>query len=164
MFFENITLSDVDAVRLLIEYRYKYDSYFYSERDDFFSNAGEIQTINENAILTYSTLDDTIRKCSFTEEQMKIIGMMSHGVGLKDIAAQIGVSSSQIIRNRFMTICRQIVERNFWEWRKSTYTTLLELKSKKCSKCREELPATLEFYYYKDTSFEGFHSKCKRCF
>lgn len=163
LFFESLTVSDLSVVKLLIEYRHKYDSYFYSDRDDFFNNAGEIQTINENTILMYASLDDVIEKCNFSDEQMKIVGMMSHGFSLKDIAYQLDIANSQTIRNRFNTICKQIVEQNLWDWRKVIYRSLLDLKSKKCSKCKEELPGTHEFYRDDTRMKDGFQGRCRRC-
>lgn len=49
------------------------------------------------------------------------------------------------------------------DWRKKIYTRELGLKTKRCKKCGEELPATEEFFSPDDKAKDGFKSACKVC-
>ncbi|WP_144509946.1 hypothetical protein [Bacillus sp. FJAT-22090] len=164
LFYRDLTISDVNVVRLLIEFRYKYDNYLYSVSNNAFDVAGEVQGVNTEMLLTYAALDETIKECNLSEEQMKIIELYEHGLTHQEIAIELGMGSKENIKKRINTICKEVVKQNLWNWRKVNYKNTLDLKMKKCSKCKDELPATDEFYYSKNDSEDGFHSQCKSCF
>lgn len=163
LFFKDFTLSDINAIKLLIQYRYKYDSYLYSEKNLFYGEAGEIQSMNEEIILTYISLDQTIVECNFSPEQLKLIGLYEHGFTIREMVNELGLGSDKYIRKKFNTICNQIIKQNLWNWRKTHYTHTLKLKSKKCSKCKEFLPAMDEFFTTKNDTQDGFHPYCRKC-
>jgi hypothetical protein len=163
LFFEHLTLSDISVVKLLIEYRYKYDIYLYSENNNFFNVAGEIQTMNEELILTYVDLDKTIVQCDFSLDQLKMIGLYGHGFTIREMATELGLGSYTHIKKKFNTICNQIVKQNLWNWRKTHYLHELGLRSKKCSKCKSSLPATDEFFSPSNQTTDGFFRYCKKC-
>ena len=58
---------------------------------------------------------------------------------------------------------KAIVKENERQWRKVVYTNALGLKTKKCNKCEEILPATNEFFSDNDLSKDKLHSICKKC-
>lgn len=164
MFYKDLTLSDINVVRLLIEFRYKYDNYLYSISDNAFDVAGEVQGINTEMLLTYVALDEAIKKCNLSEEQLKIIKLYEHGFTHKEIAIELGKGTKENIRKRINTICKEIMKQNLWDWRKYTYTKTLNMKSKKCNKCKDNLPATEEFFRARsDFKGDGFYNKCKKC-
>lgn len=163
LFYKDMTLSDINVVRLLIEFRYKYDNYLYSEQNNAFDVAGEVQGVNTELLLTYVALDEIIKQCNFSDDQLKIIKMYEHGYEKHEIAKAIGLESNDNIRKRINTICKDIVKQNLWNWRKVSYKNTLELESKQCSKCREELPATDEFFTINSDSSDGYYSLCKKC-
>lgn len=163
LFYKDLTLSDINVVRLLIEFRYKYDNYLYSISDNAFDVAGEVQGINTEMLLTYVALDEAIEKCNLSEEQLKIIELYEHGYTHKEIAEELGMGSKENIKKRINTICKEVMKQNLWDWRKMIYKNALDLKMKKCSKCKDELPATDEFYSPLQHTRDGFHSQCKRC-
>lgn len=163
MFYKDLTLSDINVVRLLIEFRYKYDNYLYSVSDNAFDVAGEVQGINTEMLLTYVALDKAIEKCNLNEEQLKIIKLYEHGYTHKEIAIELGKGTKENVRKRINTICREIMKQNLWDWRKHTYTKTLGMKLKKCSKCRDELPATDEFYGSDNRNKDGCKSYCRMC-
>lgn len=163
LFYKNLTLSDVNVVRLLIEYRYKYDNYLYSDMNYFFDSAGEVQSVNIEMLLTYVALDETIKQCNFNKNQLMIINFYEHGYTHKEIAEKIGLGSNDNIRKRINTICKEIVKQNLWNWRIEVYRNVLDLKMKSCSKCMNLLPVTDEFFSLNKDSNDMFHSQCKRC-
>lgn len=163
LFYKSLNLSDVNVIRLLIEFRYKYDTYLYSETDNHYNVAGEVQGINEEMLLMYVALDETIKQCKFDEEQLKIIKMYEHGYIYKEIANELGLDDTENIRKRLNTICKEIAKQNLWNWRKVAYVEALELKTKCCSKCKEKLPATDEFFRADSRNSTGLQSQCRTC-
>lgn len=161
--FKGLNLSDVNVVRLLMEYRYKYDPYAGFESDGTFDVAGAISPVNVEIIVTFASLDDLILQCKFDETQLKIIKLIEDGYTLKEIAVLIGLSHTDNIKKRMNTICREIVKMNLWNWRKVTYQVDLGLKTKRCSKCKEDLPATFEFFRDHTVTKDGLQSQCKMC-
>jgi len=61
------------------------------------------------------------------------------------------------------TICKSISDESLRQWRIWAYTHKLELKSKRCSRCGEELPATDEFFGADSRNKDGFQSRCRKC-
>jgi len=163
MFYKDLTLSDIDVVQLLIEFRYKYDKYAGFETNNFFQEAGEVADVNQEAIATYAALDVLIEECKFTKEQMKILKMIEQGYIMKEIADELGLISEDNIRQRLNKIIRDITKANERNWRKIIYVNKLDLKTKGCSKCKEMLPATNEFFSDDLRNKEGLHSMCKSC-
>ena len=161
--YKNMFLSDIEVVQLLIEYRYKYDGNFKITPNNMFYEAGEITPVNHEAIVTYASLDNLIQKCNFNKEQLRIIEMIEQGNELKEIAIDLGYLHSKNIRKRINTILKAVVQMNDRDWRRVTYTEKLELKAKKCSKCKENLPATDEFFRPHTITKDGYQSQCKIC-
>lgn len=85
------------------------------------------------------------------------------GYSVEEIAEMDG----QTVRNIngiLNSICKSISNEEERQWRIWSYTHKLELKSKKCSRCEEELPATDEFFRARnDGRGDGFYSQCKKC-
>lgn len=84
------------------------------------------------------------------------------GYSVEEIAEMDG----QTVRNIngiLNSICKAISNEEERQWRIWSYTHKLELKSKKCSRCEEELPATDEFFGADDRNKEGFQGICKKC-
>ena len=163
LLYKNMFLSDIEVVQLLIEYRYKYDGNFQITPNNMFSEAGEITQVNHEAIVTYASLDNLINSCNFNKEQLKIIEMIEQGNELKEIANELGFSHSKNVRKRLNTILKDIVQMNDREWRKVVYVDKLELKTKRCSKCKEDLPATDEFFSPSNQNSDGYFNYCKQC-
>lgn len=163
MFYKDLTFSDVDVVQLLIEYRHKYDKYSGHEMNFMYYEAGEVADVNQEAIATYASLDVLIKQCGFSKEQHKILTMIEHGYVMKEIADELGLKHEDNIRQRLNKIVRDVVKMNERNWRKSIYTHKLELKSKACSKCKEALPATDEFFRGHTITKDGFQSSCRKC-
>ena len=163
LFYKNLTISDVNVVRLLIEFRYKYDNYLYNQADNTFDVAGEAQGINTEMLLTYAALDQTIKRCEFSEVQLEIIKLYEHGYTYKEIAEHLGLKSNENIRKRLNTICKEIVKQNLWQWRMMIYEHTLNLKLKECSKCKTKLPVTDEFFGQDARNKDGCKSCCRKC-
>lgn len=161
--YEVMNLSEFNVVKLLIQFRDKYDQYFLMENSNYYDVAGETNSFNTSMIHTFLYLDELIERCKFNSEQKIIINMIQKGYTYREIARAIKKDSVDNVRRRFNKICRDIVKMNDRLWKKYTFINKLELKTKKCSKCKEELPAIDDFFSPDDRNNDGFHSFCKFC-
>lgn len=163
MFYKDLTLSDESVLQLLIEYRYKYDTYLHNETNYVFSEAGDVAHVNQELIALYASIDQLIKQCKFSNEQLKIIKRFEHGYTMQEMADSLGLGTASNARRRFKSIIKKMVSTNEWNWRKTVYYHTIGLKNKQCSKCREVLPATNEFFTGKNDSSDGYHPYCREC-
>lgn len=161
--YTQFVLSDMKVIELLLRYRYKYDEYWLDDCTSTWDDLNGNMFFNEEAIITYQDLDKLIEQCNFNKTQRKMIKMLEQGYGQGEIARLLGMQPSKI-RGRLKTIFKRIKQQNDWNWRKVVYKNKIGLKTQQCITCKEELPATEEFFYIREDNDNGFHSKCKRCF
>lgn len=160
--FQVYNLGDVNVIELLLSLRYKYDAKLFEGDELTPVLATGDNSFKEEIITTYLVLDEYIKKSKLTPIQTKIIDMVNEGYNYDEIGFELDIDSTGI-GNRLKTACRKIKKVNDREWRKSVYTNKLGLKTKSCSKCKEELPATSEFFGDLRHSRDGFHSQCRLC-
>lgn len=156
------TLGDIGVIELLISYRYKYDENLFLGDNTVPMAVSGAARLNEEVIATYATLDETIKKCKFSEQQLEMMRLIGEGYSYTEIASSMAIGKSNV-SGRLKTMYKRIHKENEWLWRKSIYVDKLGLKIKQCSKCEEELPATSEFYSDLDRAKDGFHSQCRKC-
>ncbi|MFJ8460909.1 hypothetical protein ACIQ57_17460 [Lysinibacillus xylanilyticus] len=154
-------LNDISVVELLIEYRYKYDDNLFLENGSMFYVTG-VKSINQEVVATYVSLDRLIKLCNFTEQQLLLIKMTEQGYTHREIGEAIKMDN-QNVSKALKTVYKAIVKENERQWRRVVYTSTLGLKTKKCNKCEEHLPATNEFYSDNKSAKDGLHSICKKC-
>lgn len=159
--YMNYTLGDIGVIELLLSYRYKYDDYLFIENANTMSVDGAIP-FHEELLLTYASLDQYIKQCKLNEVQLKILDLIQQGYYQEEIADILGLRYSTI-DGRLQTIYKKIILENERQWRKVMYSDTLGLKSKICSKCKEELPAVSEFFRDDSRSKSGLQSRCKKC-
>lgn len=152
----------MNVIELLLSLRYKYDDKLFEGNAESPVLAVEDNSFKEEIITTYLVLDEYIKKSKLTPTQNRVIEMINEGYNYDEIAFELDINNSGV-RDRLKTICRKIKKVNDWEWRKSIYVSKLGLKCKKCSKCKEKLPATSEFFGDNSNSKDGFYSMCRMC-
>ena len=161
--FKNYTLSDINAIELLVSHRWKYDDYLAMREDSAQSfDVADIIPFHEEVIITYVDLDKYIANCGFNKVQLELIRLVELGITHEDITRILNIRKSTV-EGRLKTIYRQIKKENDWQWRRYFYTHKLKLKTKACSKCENELPGTVEFYSDYARNKDGFHSACRKC-
>lgn len=161
--YQAYSLSDINVIELLIKYRYKYDENMYLGYESTLMTVNGVSPINQEVVATYASLDQLIKQCNFNEIQIKMMKMLGEGYTYEDIAESIGAIHSAVPK-RLKTIYKKIVRQNDWDWRKVNYKMKLDLIEKRCGKCKENLPATDEFFRKRaDNKGDGFYNKCKKC-
>ncbi|SCY65090.1 sigma-70 family RNA polymerase sigma factor [Lysinibacillus sp. FSL M8-0216] len=155
--YNQLVLSDITVIKELLTFR--------GSIDDTNFNQGACATnslkMNTDVISLFADLDELIKK-SLNEEQIKLLSYITKDYSNYTIAKILGIPV-KTIGSRFNTICLKIKQENDRQWRKVTYINKLRLKTKICSKCREFLPATDEFFSLNNSSKDLFHSQCKKC-
>ncbi|MCK1987287.1 hypothetical protein MPH48_04120 [Lysinibacillus fusiformis] len=155
--YNQLVLSDITVIKELLTFR--------GSIDDTSFNQGACATnslkMNTDVISLFADLDKLIKK-SLNEEQIKLLSYITKDYSNYTIAKILGIPV-KTIGSRFNTICLKIKQENDRQWRKVTYINKLRLKTKICSKCREFLPATDEFFSLNNSSKDLFHSQCKKC-
>lgn len=124
----------------------------------------DIVDFNTEIICTYASLDYLIKKCKFTEKQIKILELYQSGFTENDIAITLETSQSNI--NKILNTCvKKIKEQSKNDWQ---YEFLFWNKKKtnenwkKCSKCNEWKRES--DFYKEEKGKNGLRSECKRCF
>ena len=158
--FQPFVLNDIGVVELLIEYRYKYDDNLFLAGSNALDVTG-VKAINQEVVATYASLDMLINKCGFSEQQSLLIKMVEQGYTHREIGQVANIDQNNVKRT-LKTIYKAIIKENERQWRKVVYTHTLGLKTKKCNKCEEELPATDEFFNFDNTN-NRFKASCKKC-
>lgn len=160
--FQIYTLGDVKVIELLLTLRYRYDDNMTANDDNLSMCASGGYRINEEVMATYIDLDKCIRDSNLNETQRKMIDMISKGYSHEEIAYEVSIPHSGV-KTRLETIYKEIKKENDRKWRKYIYNNKIGLKNKRCSKCKEEYPATPEFYADLSRTRDGFHSQCRKC-
>ena len=151
-----LVLSDVTVIEMLIRFKKQLSS-------DLKSSFGKSGTRMEDELaVTYSDLESLIERCNFNETQKEIIRLVEYDYNDLEIARELNLAVG-VVRRRLNTIFNRIKTENDLQWEKWIATEHFELKTKKCTKCKEELPATLDFFRANTGKLDGFRARCKRC-
>lgn len=160
-FFQSFSLSDVEVIRLLVEHRHKYDENFYLNIDSTFTVTGA-SPVNQELIALFADLDRLIEAAQLSPIQHRIIKLLQEGYTYDEIGVLASINRDTLT-NRFRTIYSAIKKENDRAWRKCIYSNKLNLKTKRCSHCKEYLPATDEFFSVDEGKLDMYNSRCKKC-
>lgn len=163
MWFDT-NLSDKECIKGLLKYRRNFDLLFNRESDnvDVYTTNVDLNNQKEEVLCLYVWLDDIIEKTKFTQQQERILHMVMYEYSIDEMA-KINGCTPQNVNRIINTICKKLSLTVQREWRKKVYIKKLGLKTKRCSKCGENFPATEEFFTPDNTKASGFKSSCKIC-
>lgn len=161
LYYKNFTLADEKVIELLLEYRHKYDENMYLQNETCFTITG-VAALNQELIALYADLDSILDSIKLSPLQKDIIRLIHEGYTYNEIE-ELTSAPTERVRTRINTICKAIKQENDRRWRKVTYIEKLGLKTKRCSKCKESLPATDEFFSLDANTIDFCNSRCKRC-
>ncbi|MFJ7648603.1 hypothetical protein ACIQ1H_13655 [Lysinibacillus sp. NPDC097279] len=157
--YTQLVLSDETVIKELLTFR--------GSIDDTMLNGNQVGytsstlKMNTEVISLFADLDGLIKNC-LNEEQIELLRYIAKDFSYHKIGQLLNIPIKTVGR-RLNTICLRIKQENDRQWRKTIYTQKLNLKSKRCSKCKEVLPATDEFYSINNSSKDLYHSQCKKC-
>lgn len=160
------SLSDVDSVKGLLKLRKDFDMIFenkyFTGDNDPNSASTHVADQMEEVICTYADLDKIISRTEFTLPQQAVLDRYMFGMDVLDIADELDVDVRSVDKV-LDALCNSIVEEGLREWRRWSYVHKMNMKTKKCSKCQEDLPATEEFFSPNEQGKDGFRNFCKKC-
>jgi len=155
--YSQLVLSDVVVIKELLTFR--------GSIDDTSFNQGACATnslkLNTEVISLFADLDELIKK-SLNKDQITLLHYIAKDYSYYTIGKILGIPV-KTVGSKFTTICLRIKQENDRQWRKATYINKLHLKTKSCSKCKDILPATDEFFSINSSSKDLLHSQCKKC-
>lgn len=125
----------------------------------------DLSELSEEVICLYVYLDECINNCSLTDKQLIILKKYMDGFTEEEIANDLSVTQ-QAINGIINSCCKKIVEYNHQKWKNEFILwnkKKVETNYKQCSKCKEFLPATEEYFSHKGDTKDGFHPYCKKC-
>ncbi|MGE7092069.1 hypothetical protein ACQKII_11575 [Lysinibacillus sp. NPDC048646] len=157
--YQHLVLSDETVIKELLTFRGSIDDTMLNGSHGVC--ATNTLKMNTDVISLFADLDELMKKC-LNEEQLKLLEYIAKDFTNYNIGQLLGIPVKTVGR-RFHTICLQIKQENDRQWRKVVYTKKLNLKTKRCSKCKEQLPATDEFFSLNNSSKDLYHSQCKKC-
>ncbi|EON72846.1 hypothetical protein [Lysinibacillus sphaericus] len=157
--YQHLVLSDETVIKELLTFRGSIDDTMLNGSHGVC--ATNTLKMNTDVISLFADLDELMKKC-LNEEQLKLLEYIAKDYTNYNIGQLLGIPVKTVGR-RFHTICLQIKQENDRQWRKVVYTKKLNLKTKRCSKCKERLPATDEFFSLNSSSKDLYHSQCKKC-
>ena len=81
-----------------------------------------------------------------------------------DIAEELNIKEVTV-DSTINSICKKMVDVNYENWKSNIYWNTKRVTSdyKKCSKCKEMLPMTEEYFGLDTRISDGFKSYCKKC-
>lgn len=163
LFYEQMTLSDPNVIKLLIKYRYKYDPYYMIEQERHFDVAGDVKPLNQEAIALYAALDETIKKCRFKKRQLDLLRYVEMGYEFADIRRIDDRYSNYSLSRMFDSIINKIAGINKYEWKIYIHKNYLDTEFKQCNKCKRELPRNHDFFTPDARNEDGLFGFCKMC-
>lgn len=119
-------------------------------------------SVNQELITLFADLDTLLNNIYLCPIQREMIRLFHEGYNFSEIAHLIKCSPSTM-KKRMETVINTIKAENDRRWRKVIYTNTLGMKTKRCSRCGEHLPATEEFFSVDEGKSDMFSSHCKKC-
>lgn len=161
----NVNLSTPESVKGLLKHRKQLDLKFGRKFNDVNLNTTEVDLSHQTDEVTclYIWIDEILDRMNITKRQKDLLDRFINSSSELEIAMEDGQSVQNI--NRIInTICKNISGEALRDWRKWVYKEKLGMRTKNCSKCKSELPATIEFFRARRNSRgDGFYNQCKKC-
>lgn len=118
--YENLNLSDKEVVKYLILFRNKLDTTYDVGMNININQAGEFFDFNQELIVLYASLDDTIKQCEFDEKYIKFLDLIFIGNSIMDIVNHYNLPKKTAYR-MLEKIVDDIVEQNGYNWKRCIY-------------------------------------------
>lgn len=163
--WDYITFSDIDTVRGLLKFRSRFDLLYERQNNNILSSDFDLASLKEDVICIYADLDRLIEKARLNDVQKEFIELYMKGYTEKDIA-EIHNRKEVTVNSTINSACKKIVEANFESWKLDyIFWNIKRVDSnfKQCTKCKEYLPATGEYFSPDLRNKDGLQAFCKKC-
>jgi len=149
----------------LLKFRWKFDLLHNRKSEHILSSDFDLAKYNEDIICLYADLDKLLKRANLSERQWEIINLYMDGYVEREIAYELNDDVRNII-GTINSVCKKVCELNYESWK---YDFIIGIKFKvktnykQCTKCKEYLPATGEYFSPNKQFKEGFFPYCKKC-
>lgn len=114
--FRNLTLSDENVVKYLIQYRSKVDLLYSANMNINIEQAGDMFEFNQELVALYASLDSIIIECKFKEKQSMLLELLFEGNTLSDICRMKNGFKRSATYDLFDRMVAKIVKINNSKW------------------------------------------------
>lgn len=114
--FRNLTLSDENVVKYLIQYRSKVDLLYSANMNINIEQAGDMFEFNQELVALYASLDSIIIECKFKEKQSMLLELLFEGNTLSDICRMKNGFKRSATYDLFDRMVAKIVKVNNSKW------------------------------------------------
>ena len=164
--WDDITLSDPMTIRGLIANRVVYDKLHEYEVMGGDGIGSDLCDMSDTIICVYADLDNLIKKTRFTKVQKEILDLHMIGYTTNEIS-EYTKTEKRSVENALNLACESISETNYQHW-KLNYVfwnkKRVATDFKQCSKCKEFLPMTEEYFRQRIDGYgDGFYNNCREC-
>lgn len=160
-----VNLSTPESIMGLLKFRWKFDPLYNRKRDSILSSDGDLIKHKESIICIYADLDSLLEKADLNNRQNEIINLYMEGYNEKEIAYILN-DDMRNINGIIYSVCKKLCEINNESWKYNfIYWDKVKVRTnyKQCTKCKEYLPATGEYFSPKTDTKDGLHPYCKKC-
>ena len=161
-----VNLSTPESIMGLLKFRWKFDFLFNRGHGSILSSNCDLAKYSEDIICLYADVDCLLEKANLSKKQWEVINLYMRGYTEREIAYVLSDDARNII-GTINSICKKICEVNKESWKQDfIYWDKMKVKNnfKQCTKCKEYLPATGEYFYREKTTKDGLQMLCIKCF
>lgn len=158
-------LSDPLSVKGLVKFRTTYDLLYNRQSNFSLESFNDLAELPDEVICLYTWLDECIEKCGLTDKQLNILNKYMDDNTEEEIATDLNVTQ-QTVNGIINSCCKKISNYNNQKWKNEFILwskQKVKTNYKQCSKCKESLPTTEEFFSLNTYSKDNLHSICKNC-
>jgi hypothetical protein len=160
-----VNLSTPESIMGLLRFRWKFDSLHNRTGGHILSSDCDLVNFNDDIICLYIDIDKLLERANLSEKQWQIISLYMDGYTEREIAYELNDDVRNII-GTINSVCKKICELNYESWKYDfIYWDKVKVRTnfKQCTKCKEYLPATREYFSPHEKGLYGLHPYCKKC-
>ena len=160
-----VNLSTPESIMGLLKFRWKFDFLFNRGHGSILSSNCDLAKYSEDIICLYVDVDHLLERANLNDRQNEIINLYMEGYNEKEIAYILN-DDMRNINGIIYSVCKKLCEINNESWKYNfIYWDKVKVRTnyKQCTKCKEYLPATGEYFSPDKRNNDGLHSNCKKC-
>lgn len=160
-----INFSTPESIMWLLKLRWKFDLLYKRDHSNIYESNCDLAEYDEDIICTYADLDYLLKKADLSKKQWEVIELYMDGYTEREIAEELGDDVRNVV-GTIRSVCNKLCDTNFDIWKHEfIYWSKVKVKTnyKQCTKCKQWLPATEEYFSPRNDRLDGLENRCKKC-